>query len=303
MAETFTGSQEVEGRLYVGSDLVGSSVNVNVNPVNVPAASFDSLIVKGDILNANVNINNGGGLTGAGNLINSTINLNAGGGNPSGTATIGGTRMGGVFNQGTLIENATNLNIPEIDFAYLADQSAFLASLSGAAADVSNQNNKKFFAAPNADPSEALFGANTTIIETSLADLSSGGYSIDLTGIDTLLINVSGAAGTFAMNALGINKSSASRIIWNFSEATGTINVNTAIIGNVLAPSATLVGFSGSTEGTVIGKELQLTNGELHHWDFEGTVPLPSPVPLPAGLPLLAGSVAALALLRRRAAC
>lgn len=248
-----------------------------------------------------INAHNGSDVTIGGNA-SGNIELNGG---TLGTRT---ARVGGAFtgtaNQGTLLsgQQATDPNFadrfPEIDFSALEAESAFFATLTGTAFDTSDVNDKKIVGAPDA--------TGLSVHSASLSDLGRGGYSFDLNGASTVIINVAGTTGSFGMNALGGTFALAENVIWNFYEATA-ITLNTAIIGSVLAPFADMSGFGGSTEGSVIAKSIALTNGELHSRTFTGTLPtagtsLTTPIPLPAGLPLLAAGLGGLTLLRRRAA-
>ncbi len=224
----------VQGRSYVGDTLTQVSGQFATNLPN-DGADFAGLSVNGDIRNSNINLGNGV------------------------TALITGVRIQSNVNNGTLVEGATDL--PVFDFDQFKADSAFLASLSGDAPDLSDQNHKRFGGAANADLSEAAFGANTRIVHTSLQDLQTGGYSVDVSGVDTVVINVSGTTGRFQMNALG-GTASAPKVIWNFYEAT-SLDVNAVIMGHVLAPYATLNGFNGGSEGTVIADAVKLANGPL----------------------------------------
>ena len=240
----YSGNQEVEGRTYIGSTVQGVTGQFGYDPAQ-DGADFAELYIDG-------------------NLQNATINLT-----PGDEARISGTASNANVNNGTLVENATDL--PAFDFQVFRDQSAFLASLTGEPADLSDQNNKRLGGAANAIASEALFGPNTRIVEVTLQDLQTGGYSVDLSQVDTVIINVSGTSGTFQMNPLG-GTGFAGNVLWNFYEATN-INVNAVIAGHVLAPYARMTGFAGSSEGTVIADEVQLTNGELHQQPWLGQVP------------------------------
>ena len=244
VTRTFFGQQEVEGRTYIGTTLQNTNGQFGFAPAQ-DGAAFDELYVDGDLQNSNINLT------------------------PGDVAKISGTRINSNVNNGTLVENAAD--VPAFDFQVFRDQSAFLASLSGEPADLSDQNNKRFGGSPNAIASEAQFGPNTRIVEASLQELQSGGYSIDLSSADTVIINVSGTSGNFQMNPLG-GTGFAENVIWNFFEATN-INVNSVIVGHILAPYARMTGFAGSSEGTVIADDVQLTNGELHQRDWLGTVP------------------------------
>ncbi|PWR02233.1 hypothetical protein DKT77_13175 [Meridianimarinicoccus roseus] len=300
-AGDMSSSQEVEGRLYVGGNLTGNTLQVGFK--DVTPSDLDELIVVGDSTIGTINAQNGSDVTIGGNA-SGTVELN-GGSQGTRTARIGGSFTGNA-NQGTVLDgqqaNDPNFaaRFPEIDFAALEADSAFFATLTGTVFDTSDFNNKKIVGAPDAD--------GLSVHNATLADLAGGGYSIDLNGATTVLINVAGTVGSFGMNALGGTGAVAENVIWNFFEAT-SINVGTAIIGSVLAPLADMTGFGGSTEGSVIARSITLSNGELHSRTFEGTVPTrsappppPSTIPLPAGLPLLLAGLGGLAILRRRAA-
>lgn len=290
-------SQEIEGRVYVGGNLSGSTLQVGIR--GVAASDFDELIVKGSSNIGKIDAQNGSDVT-IGGAVVGTIELNAGS-QGTRTARIGGA-FGGTSNQGTTQSNQSVNDpnfadrFPDIDFDVLKADSAFFATLTGAAFDTSDSNNKKIIGAPDA--------AGLSVHSASLADLADGGYSFDLNGATTVLINVSGTSGSFGMNPLG-GTPFAENIVWNFYEAT-SIAVNQVIVGSVLAPFADLTGFSGSSEGSVIAKSIALERGELHSRPFAGMLPsqgMPptTPIPLPAGLPLLLAGLGGLALLRRRA--
>ena len=234
----------VQGRSYIGDTLTNVSGQFATNLPN-DGADLAGLSVAGDIRNSTISLGNGT------------------------TALISGVRVQSNVNNGTLVEGATDL--PDVDFVQLKAESAFLASLAGDAADLSDQNNKRFGGVANADLSQAQFGANTRIVHTSLQDLQSGGYSIDVSSVDTVVINVSGTSGRFQMNPLG-GTASAPKVIWNFYEAT-TLDINAVIIGHILAPHASLSDFSGGSEGTVIADEVRLLNGPLRQRDWAGEIP------------------------------
>ncbi|OSP56717.1 hypothetical protein BV911_01845 [Pseudoruegeria sp. SK021] len=293
----FNSNQEVEGRLYVGGDLTGSTLQVGITPP--VSSSYDALVVNGQSSIGTINVLNGNDITVRG-AVNSNVNMNG-----NGEAHIGGTQAAGKhFNGGTKLENqsatdpAFDARFPSIDFATFIDEANYLSTLSGVAPNLSDHNNKKFVA--GTPDSSGLFVFNTTA-----AALSGGGLTLTPGAATTMLINVSGVSVTVAGNVLG-GFAGAPNILWNFYEAT-TIAVNTKIVGSVLAPLAHMSGFSGSTEGSVIAKSINLSNGELHSQPFAGIVPtakpLPAPVPtvpLPAALPLLLGGLAAISGLRLR---
>ncbi|WP_425100539.1 collagen-binding domain-containing protein [Tropicibacter sp. S64] len=264
VTQGYTGTQEVEGRTYIGGTLTGVTGQFGfATPTD--GAGYAELSVNGSV-------------------VNSTLNLQ-----PGDTAQIAGTLVNSNVNNGTAVTGASGL--PAFDFAAFHAESLALAAYdTTTGTNLSDQNNKTF--------------GGATVVNVALADLATGGYSFDLSHGSTVIVNVSGTTGSFGMNPLGVTKSQASHVLWNFYEAQN-VSVNAVIAGHVLAPLATMSGFNGSTEGTVIASAVNLTNGELHQTAWAGTLPMienyaPVPVPVP-GL-LLAGALGVLALRRRRRA-
>lgn len=295
----FNSTQEVEGRLYVGGNLTGSAVQVAFASPSEPIAN---LVVLG---NSTVGVIGSRGETLVAGNVNSNIEPQA----PS-TTLVGGTFTGNdnfhTVTSGLAGNPAFEAKFPEIDFGALAGYSAYLANLTGDVWTWADQNDKKLISAPNAVQSQGYdwIASKVTVLYTTLADLATGGLSVEgLDADETIIVNVSGTSGIWGLNGLGGAKSNARNILWNFYEAT-SISVNSAIIGSVLAPQAEMAGFSGSTEGSVLAKSINLNNGELHYQPFAGDLPEPPPsaVPLPAGLPLLAGALGLVGLLRRKRA-
>lgn len=300
----FYSSQEVEGRLYVGGNLTGSTIQVAFH--NVPAGSEANLVVVGDSKNGSVKTNGTAVIGG-----NSTSGFEQLGGPLQ--VYVGGTSTGldnfHVVTAGQAGNPAFEAKFPDVDFDAIKATSSYLATLTGAVWTWADQNNKVIPILNNAVASEGInwVASKVTVLYTTLADLATGGYSANVASDETVIINVAGASGSFGMNALGGTLASAKNILWNFYEATD-VAINTKVDGSILAPFATLTGFSGSTEGSVIAKSITLNNGELHSQPFMGDLPdqpvpptPPAEVPLPAGLPLLAGALALVTGLRRRA--
>jgi choice-of-anchor A domain-containing protein len=296
----FYSTQEVEGRLVVGGNLTGSTIQtafVAQNPVN----PVQNVVVYGDVSLQS--------LSGNGEIV---IGGNAKTGIEKNGATlktfVGGTFSGldnfGTVTAGLAGQPSFEAKFPDIDFSGLASYSAYLATLTGAVWSTPDFNNKALISAPNAVQSEGVdwIASKVTVLFTTLANLSGGGLSVQgLDSDETIIVNVSGTSGSWGLNGLGGAKNNAKNILWNFYEATD-ISVNSALIGSVLAPNAKMSGFSGSTEGSVIAKSIFLNNGELHSQPFAGDLPEPptvAPIPLPAGLPLLLAALGGLALVRR----
>lgn len=291
VTQSFSGNSESEGRVFVQGNATGT-LNVNDRVIGDNGDGFDDLIITGDVTNASVKVGQSGNLTIGGDLANSSLQLNG----AVQTATLGGVRSGGNFNQNEdiLIENAANLNIPDVDFADYAAESAALAGQGGTAVSINAGG-------------QAVFGGSAVIL-TSFAQLMSGTAVFDNPIGSTLVINVAGNVGTFGLNFSGFNGISAleaaESVVWNFFEATD-ISLNSSLFGHIVAPLAEIT-FNGSNEGNVIARSVIVNNGEAHPLAYTGNVspePEVSPVPLPAGIVMLLSGLGLLgaARLRRQA--
>jgi len=290
-------SQEVEGRVFVNGDLSGSTIQTGfVQPL--PAGTDANVVVLGD--------STIGTITGQIGKIyingDAKTNFERQGGGPL-EVFVGGTHEG-LDNFGIVTDDLGDLSslAPEIDFGDVANYSTYLSTLTGSAV-----TGNAFNVLNNAVQSEGSDwdASKVTVYNVSFDDIDNyGSFTTDLVpGSDeTIIINVSGTSGTFAMNP-NPNYAVAANIIWNFYEAT-SVEIATKAIGSILAPNATLSSFAGSTEGSVIANDINLNNGELHLQAFVGdlptevTDPAPNPVPLPAGLPLTIGAFGLLGGLR-----
>lgn len=290
VTQSFTGNSESEGRIVVQGDVTGN-VSVNDRTIGDNGDGYDDLIITGNVTGARVTVGQSGNLTVGGNITNTTLQLNGG----VQTATLGGTRTGGNFNQNEdiLIENATDLRILDISFGAYEAESVALSTLTGASVSTNASG-------------QTVFGGSA-VIATSFADLGSGTGVFDLSGIDTLLINVAGTSGSVMKNFVDFNSlrpiEAAPKVVWNFFEAT-ELSFNTTVFGQIIAPN-TQLSLNSSNEGNVIARSVIANNGELHPVAFTGTLPGTStpvsPVPLPAGLPMLLSALGLGWVLRKRA--
>ncbi|MEO0829655.1 MAG: collagen-binding domain-containing protein [Pseudomonadota bacterium] len=289
--------QEVEGRLYVGGNLTGSTIQTGFKQP-LPAGAEENVVVVGD---ATI-----GAITGSGKILiggNSSSNIEQSGGTLE-------TRVGGTFtgrdNFGTVTDELAGdadfqASFPQIDFDAVRDYSIYLSGLTGETLTFSDPNIKAFNVLNNAVQAEGINwdASSVTVLHTSLADISSGTFLTNIGAGETMIINVSGTSGTFGLNPTG-SADVSQRILWNFYEAED-VEITRAIYGSVLAPLAELSNFSGSTEGSVLAASIRQTNGELHLQSFAGDIPdAPAGVPVPAGLPLLLTGLGGIWLLRRR---
>lgn len=259
-------SQEIEGRVFVDGDLTGSNVNIGFN--QLPAGSDALMVVNGKTKIGRVSAQSGNVYLNDSGTVSTGIEKN---GNGALSVYVNGGFNGNDnfrvvrANQGDL-----SARTPEIDFSGVSAYSTYLAGLTGAAYDGANFN-----ALGNAVQSEGSDwnASKVTVYNASLSQLRSGSFLSNLRAGsgETMIINVAGKSGGFGLNP-NSGKSIAGQILWNFYEATD-IDVNTAIIGSVIAPNATMNSFSGSTEGSVFARAINLANGELHLQPFIGDLP------------------------------
>lgn len=305
-------SQEVEGRTYVGGNLIIKNQAQFKMVANTPASNFDSLVVSGNVTGGGAQMQGGSNATVGGNVTNNNFELNG-----HGTLRVGG-KLTANANQGTKLTNQAGT--AGFSDRFLDDvvgttsaTSTYLSTLSGTSASVSG-NKLSFNAAPT---------NGTTIYSIDFSQLSSA-REIDLgtNGAQTVIINVSGTGGTVSANFLGNSRSAAPNVLWNFYQAT-SLRATTSFMGSVLATSAA-VSNTSPFEGSVIAKSANY-DAEVHTNPFIGTIPTalvatpspapapapspapapapapaPSPVPVPAALPLLGSALAGLFLMSRR---
>jgi choice-of-anchor A domain-containing protein len=276
----FQSSSEVEGRTYIGGNLISNtSSNYNVFGSGVtPSSDYDELIVAGSITGtAPVNVNNGGNVT-VGGSVAPIVNLNGGGTLTSAPADPTPAEIAGLLASGTSLYRGLSAN---------------------AAFDASDLNSVKFTAAGTA--------GEATIYEVDYDDLALfRGIELGAGLASAVIINVTDTIGRSlapTANFLGGSLASAASVLWTFDGA-DSLTVGTWF-GSILAPG-TLLANTGNVEGSVAVGSVQ-SRGELHLQPFEGVVPDPGPDPseVPeidarSGLAALAALAGLLALIRER---
>lgn len=298
----YTIRSEVEGRVYVGGNLSGGSAQFGFRPLS---DSGPVLTVKGDAtIDAKIGTTSDNYI--AGNLTGNPEIM--GGAQASGTTIhVGGSFSGrdnfGLVETGPSASAEIAVSAPDIDFAGLQAYAQFLSTLSGAMLDTSNQNNIALDVLGNAVQSEGTGwnAGDVTVYYVDIADLDSGTLFSDVSADQTIIVNVSGTSGRYGLNPAGnLGNSDGRNIFWNFYEATDLV-LGSKLVGSVLAPFASVTGFSGNLEGSIFAAAIDQGQGEIHYQPFAGDLPGATPaVPLPSALSLLAGGLAAVAVLSRR---
>lgn len=263
-------NSDVEGRTLVGGNLTArNSSNFGIKLRNQVSSSDPTLRVGGNLSSGN------------------PISLNAG------SLELGGSRNGRIVNfngGGSLISKATDYS-PIFDGLIVAsDQLAAIQADSTTRAPGSQPGPFRFDATPGADGLAVFLVNGTTLFNNNKVqqiEMSGGGAS-------NILINVSGTSINWQngnMVGLFTQASWRERIVWNFYEAE-TINFGSKnMMGQVLAPFASVT-TQGNIDGSIFAKNLTTTS-EVHLPSYQGTVafsadaPLPIPEPGSAALAVL----------------
>ncbi|WP_447931250.1 choice-of-anchor A family protein [Sphingopyxis fribergensis] len=256
-------SSEVEGRTFVGGNLVGNSSNYGIRATTSPNGQ-PGLTVVGNVNGGHKNLNNGSGAVVGGN-VTSGFNLNG----PNQTVKVGGT-----INNTNVNQNSVISNLDRSDPAFglgLQQQKAELKSSMGSLSfemgtlksnsQLTVQGNRGTFTAqPNAQ--------GLAVFNITAADLDKiGEIQFNLNGADTAIVNVSGRSINLNDNFLGGTNNLGERVIWNFPEAED-LKLTTAWGGSVLAPLADAETRNYIQGSAVFGNLKQ--NGEMHIGTFKG---------------------------------
>lgn len=232
---------------------------------------------------------------------NATIKSASIGGSPTGSAqpavVVGGNltiKNGGSISHGGICVGG-NTNLPSyyytnysvqsncsslpVDFSmasrYLVSESSYLGALSSTGA-VTNSYNKL-----------TLTGTSTgvNVFYVSSTQLSGAwGLYVDVPKGATAVVNVEGKQVTFKN---GVNSADggfsldASRVLYNFYEASEVNLGGLTLNGSVLAPNATVNFKGGNLNGTMVAYNFNESSLAIGKSRFQGT--LPSPVPEPSG--------------------
>jgi choice-of-anchor A domain-containing protein len=246
-----TGGTHVEGKVFVGGDLIGQNLGVGSRL----DSNVNALTVVGD-LNTEINFSNN--------------NLEI---NDSHTVENNGSqiKVNDQFmkNINTVsVSSETSLNNLKADYqSQLENSSAYFESLAANSNLVTNGNDNTFEVDSIIGTDDAAvfsIDGNTSIFDLQNQQISMSGSN--LSDLDYILINVAGSdlALSGGSNMTGIkNDKLSAKVIWNFYEAT-TINLNSQnFVGALLAPYATVTQTGGNIDGAV-GVFSLITQAQVH---------------------------------------
>ncbi|MBX3378835.1 MAG: choice-of-anchor A family protein [Phycisphaeraceae bacterium] len=252
-----TTNSEVEGRTMVGGNISGTS---NYGTKLLPTSNYlniDTLVIGGTIGANNYQVNSG-----RARLFNAkgAANFNMNGG-------------------GALIQNDNSVtSMVNSAWADVTNASSYCSSLSAT----------NTVTLPGGQPAGVVF--NSVAGPGGVAVFSVNGNSlfqnnnvqqmdINMNGATTVVINVAGTSITYNGGNMvgGFNIPNASKIIWNFYEAT-TLNIDRHFFGAILAPNAVLSN-STAIEGSVFADSFN-QHGEVHLPNFAGLIPAPGALAL-----------------------
>ena len=305
-------SSEVEGRTFVGGNLVGNSSNYDISS-SVPASTYSvpGLTVVGNVTGGTKNLDNGSGAIVGGN-VSSGFNLNG----AAQTVDVGGTISNTNVNQNTVVSGLGASN-PAFVQNLTQYGSAMGTSMTGlsyqlgvlpSTASVVMNGSTGVFNVPSGASTPTVFN----LTASQLAQMSAIQFNTD--GSSMVVVNVTGASVALAQNFLGGTNNLGQSVIWNFPNAT-SLSLTTAWGGSVLAPLAAAVTGNYIQGSGVFGSLTQ--NGEMHIGTFSTSFGLPSgggsttsttsssssggEVPEPGMMALFASGAAGLVGRRRRA--
>lgn len=254
---------DVEGRAFVGGNLSGNSATYYANPGNNPSQNNNpALTVVGNVTSSTSNLNNSGGANIGGNLQSQNgFNLN-------GTQTL---NIGGTSSQANINQNIVNANLgANFTNTLIAQKNLLVSSLGSLSDNLAALQNTGNASIVNNRLTIAASGTGQNVFNLALSDFNNFGEIsvVDPNGA-TIVINVSGAAGTLADNFVNTANDIGTNVVWNFYQATN-LTFNNAFLGTVLATDAT-VSNNNYIQGTLVANAFS-QNGEIHMDSFQGNL-------------------------------
>jgi choice-of-anchor A domain-containing protein len=228
-----------------------------------------------------------------------------GAGKAGGDIAVGGTNLAGsnLLADGGTVRTGVDVPVAEVATAIkgLSTYWAGLADTTAYSIGGDSNNPVLSLGAPSSDGYAVISMAGPDLL-SMLNQNANLGFGFDGGTPYTTIINVPGSSFNFAGK---INEfSGGNNVLFNFHQAT-SISINSPFAASIFAPLANINAGSGGAGANAIMVGNDIVQRYEIRVPFSGTVPTPpdtAAVPLPAAGWLLAGGLAGLAALRRRAA-
>lgn len=250
-------NSDVEGKVAVKGNAAITSYSVGAK-----AGAGDNLVVGG-----NLAVGTGGGSTNGRTLVGGTVTTPSWGGYGNGGITAGASTL-------------------PIDFAAETARMTWLSDTLGSYATngtIVQQWGQMFFTGTN---------ATLNVFDVTAAQMaSSNTFHINVTPGSQVLFNISGLSASMQNAGFDLRGVDASKILYNFYDATALSFSGIGLLGSVLAPDAAYRGGYGNVNGEMIvasfdaptqintipytGTLLGLAPAVIHH----DPAPVPGPVP------------------------
>lgn len=142
-------------------------------------------------------------------------------------------------------------------------------------------------------------GSACSVVDLTAAQLDSAhGITLSANGSNILIINVTGSTILLNANFLGASNTAATKVIFNFVDAT-SITFSTKVEGSIVAPYAAVTTSNGF-DGCLVASSLTTTGAaDATLITATSSIPLPASTPEPNSLIMLVGGLCALVLFRR----
>ena len=308
VAGNMESSSDMEGRVYVGGDALGS-FDIYNHGSSAPASSYPAFYVGGTVSGGEKKVNNAGSAVIKGSILSGKVIANGGQLYVEGSVASGAEA---VANGGGTATVGSPSPLPTPDpLGELSELNLRIAALAEGAAAV--PFDPAFIGEGKSLPVLSAQGSGITYYNIGIDDFDSWTDRIEyktLAPDQTVIINIhgDGDASTyeklrFDLNASGASGDSAPTVLWNIV-GIDEVEISVALFGQLLAPQS-YVRLTGSPlEGTLVANRLYTTT-QVHQRPWTGSLPPPSEqdvvaTPVPAALPLLAGGLGAMALVGRR---
>jgi len=249
------GSGHVEGKAFIGGDLVHGSVFAqHLNK----SSTADTVKVVGNFTSNNAMHIEAGYIAYQGTLTGPTNICNGNGMGSSGCVK--------KVTDGSLTTEKNAL------LTELTSESNYFKSLATSANfTITGDSNNKTFKYTGAATDLAVFNISAT-------DLANLNWGIDFGNALNVVINVSGTSFTAGNAHVNGFQNKANNVLWNFADAT-TLNFGDSWYGSILALNAT-INTNSNLNGAIAAKSY-VGNGEIHdyHWNYVPPQPPEPPKP------------------------